>query len=322
MFGSETEAPPCAPGGRPVRLGPDAAWPKTGPYCLDDERAYAGWREQKLARHPRHAEELLVEVRDLAAPSECERAEILRRIVAANMAVYATNADDDDVSRWGLVAFAAAFGLVAVEDHRSAEANGIVRIEVADGGGRLGYIPYTDRPINWHTDGYYSFHGADKAIAAMVLHCRRPAGAGGVNRLLDPEIAYIRLRDEDPSLIEALMRPDSMTIPAGEEAGGRPRPDNAGPVFFVDPRSGALGMRFTARKRNVVWRDDPVVRRAVQTLLAVLDDDPLIVETRLAAGQGVICNNVLHDRSAFSGGNRLLYRVRYTDRVGRPGPRS
>ena len=85
------------------------------------------------------------------------------------------------------------------------------------------------------------------------------------------------------------------------------------------PRSGALGMRFTARKRNVVWRDDPVTHRAVRSLLGVLRDDPLILETRLAAGQGVICNNVLHDRSVFSGGSRLLYRVRYPDRVGRPG---
>ena len=142
-----------------------------------------------------------------------------------------------------------------------------------------------------------------------------PGFSGGINRLLDPEIAYIRLRDEDPSLIAALMRSDTMTIPAGEAAGGRLRPDNAGPVVFVDPRSGALGMRFTARRRNVSWRDDPVTQRAVRSLLAVLRDDPLIVETRLAAGQGVICNNVLHDRSAFSGGSRLLYRVRYKDRV-------
>ena len=50
------------------------------------------------------------------------------------------------------------------------------------------------------------------------------------------------------------MRPDAMTIPANVEESGRARPDNPGPVFFVDPRSGALGMRFTARKRNVVWR--------------------------------------------------------------------
>ena len=194
-----------------------------------------------------------------------------------------------------LIAFGEAFGLTAVEDHRSAGLDGIVRIEVVDQGGRLGYIPYTDRPINWHTDGYYNFHGPDRAIRAMLLHCQSPSASGGVNRLLDPEIAYIRLRDQDASLIEALMRTDAMTIPASIEAGGRVRPENVGPVFFVDPRSGALGMRFTARRRNVVWREDSVTQRSVEALLGVLRADPLVAETRLAAGQGLVCNNVLHE---------------------------
>ncbi len=326
MFGREAERFPgtsaVAWGGRSEGAGASGrSWPRAGRFSLDDDLAYAEWRDRTLARHPTKAEDLVVEVRDLAAPTPGERAEILRRIDAANMAFYATKADagDDELSRRNLIAFGTAFGMVAIEDHRSAGADGIVRIEVVDGGGRLGYIPYTDKPINWHTDGYYNFHGPDRAIAAMLLHCQRPAQSGGINRLLDPEIAYLRLRDEDPSLVAALMRADAMTIPAGEEAGGRSRPDNVGPVFFVHPRSGALGMRFTARKRNVVWRDDPVTHRAVRSLLGVLRDDPLILETRLASGQGVICNNVLHDRSVFSGGNRLLYRVRYTDRVGAPG---
>ena len=41
---------------------------------------------------------------------------------------------------------------------------------------------------------------------------------------------------------------------------------------------------------------------------------------RFAPGQGVICNNVLHARSAFrdhdaAGGQRLLWRARYRERV-------
>jgi hypothetical protein len=295
-------------------------WPPAGPFSLDGDSAYAEWREKKLDRYPRRIDDLIVEIRDLASPTASERAEILRRIDAANMALYATTANiaDDDRSRHDLIALGAALGLTAVEDHRSAAADGIVRIEVVDQGGRLGYIPYTDRPINWHTDGYYNFHGAGCAIRAMLLHCQRPAASGGDNRLLDPEIAYIRLRDEDPSLVEALMRPDAMTVPASVEASGRVRLDNVGPVYFVDSCSAALGMRFTARKRNVIWRDDSVTQGAVEALLRILREDPLIAETRLAAGQGLICNNVLHDRSAFAGGDRLLYRVRYGDRVGRP----
>jgi hypothetical protein len=41
---------------------------------------------------------------------------------------------------------------------------------------------------------------------------------------------------------------------------------------------------------------------------------------RLAGGQGLVCNNVLHNRSAFNdapapGRGRLVYRARYFDRV-------
>jgi hypothetical protein len=54
----------------------------------------------------------------------------------------------------------------------------------------------------------------------MVLHCVRPAASGGVNRLLDPELAYIALRDADPAHGAALMQPDAMTIPARTDDDG------------------------------------------------------------------------------------------------------
>ena len=291
------------------------------PFRLDDYTAYAAWREARLAAYPARKEDFVVEVEDLGAPTRPEREAIRRLARLANMAVYVTrsNLADERATRRNLIAFGLAFGLAAIEDHRSAEADGIVRIEVVDRGGRLGYIPYTDRPINWHTDGYYNYHGPGRSVRAMLLHCMRPAGEGGVNRLIDPEIAYIRLRDDDPRHIEALMHPAAMTIPESVEANGRVRAENVGPVFYVDSH-GVLGMRFTARKRNVVWRDDPATRAAVARLEAVLAEDPLVLETRMAAGQGVICNNVLHDRTGFSpsedsGRGRLLLRIRYAGRI-------
>ena len=207
-----------------------------------------------------------------------------------------------------------------VEDHRSGEADGIVAIEVASDGGRAGYIPYSTRPISWHTDGYYNYHGPSRSVQAMVLHCVRDAPEGGVNSLLDQDIAYIRLRDRDPAFIAALMHPEAMTIPAGEEAGGRPRPDNTGPVFFVDPATGALVMRYTARKRYVSWRADVTTRRALAALEEVLQTDPLIFTYKMQPGEGMVCNNVLHTRTGFdncgAAAGRLLYRVRYCARVG------
>ena len=230
---------------------------------------------------------------------------------------------DAQGTRRALAAFARHFGLIRFERHRSAEADGIVALEVIAEGGRLGYIPYTNRPLGWHTDGYYNYEGPARMIRAMLLHCVRSASQGGDNSLFDHEIAYIRLRDENPDFIAALMHPEAMTIPANEEADGKMRAENSGPVFVLDPATGGLTMRYTARKRYIRWREDVTTEAAVRALERVLSEDPLIMRVRLAPGEGVICNNIMHDRIGFetgpsSGPGRLLYRIRSYDRVRDP----
>jgi alpha-ketoglutarate-dependent taurine dioxygenase len=296
-------------------------WPESGPFCLRDKRSYEKWRESKLADYPARMEAARVTVRDLAHPSETECAAIRMHCGHRNMALYDSGllGSDPVRARLALRRLAAALNLRHAEDHRSMEADGIVAIEVCAAGGKAGYIPYSNKAISWHTDGYYNFLGAARCVQAMVLHCVRDAPDGGVNSLLDHEIAYIRLRDEDPALIEALMHPEAMTIPPGEEAGHLPRPENRGPVFFVEPKHGALVMRFTARKRNAYWRDDRTTHRAAGALANMLESDPHIVTYKLRPGEGIVCNNVLHCRSAFVDTSekpgRLLYRIRYYDRV-------
>ncbi len=308
---------PLASDGTAASLEPDK-----GPFSLKDDKSYAAWRSAKLAAYPKDASELRVTVRDLGSPTPSER-EALRGLCArANMALYDCGPLGSDAVkvRPALRALADALNMQHVEDHRSGGADGIVAIEVANEGGRAGYIPYSTRPISWHTDGYYNYHGPSRCVQAMLLHCVRDAPEGGVNGLLDHDIAYIRLRDRDPAFIAALMHPEAMTIPAGEEAHGRPRPDNAGPVFFTDPATGALVMRYTARKRYVSWRQDGTTRRALEALDEVLETDPLILTYKMRAGEGMVCNNVLHNRTGFdnrgAAEGRLLYRVRYYGRVG------
>ncbi len=292
-----------------------------GPFCLDDEAAYGAWRDAKLASYPQSAAPLRVEIKDLENPSPAELRAIRNACRAANMAIYDSGPAGSDHARVRPVlrAFAAALKLRDAENHRSQGDDGVVSIEVAASGGRAGYIPYSTRPLSWHTDGYYNYDGPSRCVKAMVLHCVRDAAEGGVNGLLDHEIAYIRLRDSNPAFIEALMLPEAMTIPAGEDGYGAPRPDNAGPVFFIDPESQTLGMRYTARKRHVLWRQDLRTQAAVKALEEVLAADPLILRHKLHPGEGVICNNILHNRSAFTecadGSGRLLYRMRFHDRI-------
>lgn len=287
------------------------------PYAFDQPQAYLRWRERKLARYPRRAEELIVEVRDPRKLSDGEAAEIRRVCGIANMAVYSSPlagvADKDIARRLG-----ARLGLQRLHANPLADEDGISSLEVTPEKSGRGYIPYSNRRLLWHTDGYYS--PPRQRIGAFILHCVRPAAAGGENRLLDPEIAYILLRDADPEHVKALSAPDAMTIPANEEDAAAARPAQTGPVFSTD--AGTLHMRYTARTRSIEWRADEATRAAVQFLKELLESGSRHVFTlRLAGGQGLVCNNVLHDRSAFTddpapGLNRLVYRARYRERMG------
>jgi hypothetical protein len=292
-------------------------------FLLGDDQAYRRWRETKLANYPRAPDELTIEVQELTAPTAAESEAILAACRRANMCLYRSRMPQSDAqaTRRALADFAHRFGLVRFEAHRSAEADGIVALEVAKHGGRSGYIPYSNRAMGWHTDGYYNYENPGRMIRSMLLHCVRSASEGGSNGLLDHEIVYIRLRDKNPDYIAALMRPDAMAIPANEEANGTTREENVGPEFVVDPDSGTLAMRYTARKRNIRWRDDDATQAAVRALEQVLHDDALIMRVKFAPGEGIICNNVLHDRIGFDAAEtvepgRLVYRIRSYDRVG------
>lgn len=285
-----------------------------GPFDLDDERAYRDWREAKLADAPPSLETLVVEVDDPFALSEAERRALLQRCARFNMAIYRTA---PGVAGPGLPrALGRHLGLERLDANWLADEGGISPITVRTGAGPAGaYIPYTDRAIQWHTDGYY--HPVQRRIRGMILHCVRPAAGGGANRLLDHELAYIALRDLDPAHVRALSAPGAMTIPERTDDDGVARPAETGPVFSVDA-DGHLHMRYTARTRSIAWQDDAATQAAVAALRGVLATSPFVLQGRLEAGMGLVCNNVLHDREAFvddPAAPRLLYRARFLDRV-------
>ena len=285
-------------------------------FDLDNATAYAAWREAKLAAHPRRLEDLQVEVADPRRLTSAEREALLARCGVANMALYAsaTGSDPDkDIPRL----LGRQIGLVNLDANRLADDDGISPLAVAPAGTRTEFIPYTDRGIKWHTDGYYNT--LDRQVRGLLLHCVQSAESGGENRLMDHEIAYILLRDENPVHIRAFMAADAMTIPPRLEDGEVARAAQPGPVFSVYP-DGQLHMRYTARTVSIEWHDDPATKGAVAALERLLADDasPWVFRGRLEPGMGLVCNNVLHDRAAFADSEahkRLLYRARYFDRV-------
>ena len=284
-------------------------------FDLANREAYVAWRAQKLADFPSDIAALVVRVDDPRALTAMERAAILDRCARANMAIYASHSGDDpdkEIPR----RLAAQVGLVQLDSNYLADDDGITPIAVAAEGTRTAYIPYTTRPIKWHTDGYYN--PPQRKIRGMVLHCVRNAASGGENALMDPELAYMLLRDENPGHVRALMQLDAMTIPLREEEGEVARGDQSGPVFSVS-QAGHLHMRYTARTRSIAWRDDAATRAAVKALEDILASvSPYVFRGRLDPGMGLVCNNVLHDRAGFTdipARKRLIYRARYYDRV-------
>jgi alpha-ketoglutarate-dependent taurine dioxygenase len=284
------------------------------PFDLANPEAYRVWREAKLENHPRSLGDLVVEVGDPRQLTPAEHEAILERCRRANMAIYASpfTGEDKDIPRL----MGRQFGLVHLDGNWLADEDGISSLEVAEGTEtRKDFIPYTTRAIRWHTDGYYN--PPARRIWAMVLHCVRDAAQGGDNALMDHEMAYLLLRDENPEFIRALMAPDAMTIPARDDENGVARAAEAGPVFLVSPETGALHMRYTARTRSIAWKADDATKAAVAALERLLaSDSPYIFRGRLSPGMGLICNNVLHDRSGFNDDParpRLLYRARYLD---------
>jgi alpha-ketoglutarate-dependent taurine dioxygenase len=285
------------------------------PFDLNDTASYLHWREHKLANAPKSTQELIVEVRDPRTLTPYEHAALAQRIRRCNMAIYASpmHGEDTDIPRQ----LGAQFRLEHLDANWLAGEDGVSEIRVFDNGTRQHYIPYTDRPIKWHTDGYYN--PPEREIRAMVLHCVRNASHGGENQLMDHEMAYLLLRDEDPKFIKALMQPDAMTIPERVDETDGVRPAQSGPVFSLDAH-GNLHMRYTARTRSITWKQDPATKAAVAALECLLaSDTPHVFKARLEPGMGLLCNNVLHDRSAFSDdpahAPRLLYRARYLDRI-------
>ncbi len=292
--------------------------PVSNPFDLDDSVAYSAWREKKLDTAPRRIEDILVALDNPRALTVAERDALLGRCATANMALYTSNTvgDADKEIPRGL---GRQLGLVHLDSHWLTDDDAISPISVRGAevrGERREFIPYTDKPIRWHTDGYYNL--PERTVRGMILHCVQSAASGCENQLLDHEIAYILLRDENPDHIRALSREDAMIIPARMDESGVARAAQGGPVFSLDAQ-GFLHMRYTARTVSIEWRRDAATEAAVTALVRILaTPTPWTLHGRLEPGMGLACNNVLHDRSAFTETpecRRLLYRARYHERV-------
>ena len=280
-------------------------------YNLESVTEYETWRERKLAAYPVNLADNLVHLSDLQALSAQELSEISDKLNNANWLVYESEVAELD--KQGLHAFAQQLSLSQFDNHTCAD-EGVSEIStISPDKERAGFIPYTNRRLKWHTDGYYQ--PDSHWVSSIILHCNQPATTGGVNQVVDPELLYIHLRDENPDFISALTKPDCFTIPAYETDGKTRRAISHGPVFWFNERQ-QLQMRYTQRTKHIIWSDDPLLADAMQSITTWLDTSEQIMSMQLQAGQGLLSRNVLHNRTAFIDdlvNPRRLLRARYLD---------
>lgn len=287
-------------------------------FLIQSNNEYQNWRFQKLKNYPMKVEQLIVEISNPFEITLEEKKAIQRNCLKTNFSIYRLKYDQSE-DKSVVIAIARQLGLSNMDANLCADEDCVSTIKVSNEDQMGSYIPYTDKLLNWHTDGYYNKD--ERRIRAFLMHCVCPAKIGGENSYFDPEIAYILLRDKNPKYVEALMQNGVMTIPSNCYENQEIRQEKTGPVFILDKETQSLYMRYTARSRNIIWKDDPSIQQAKNALTKILSNNQFKFNYKLKNGEGVICNNVIHNRQRFIDDperRRLLFRARFYNRVAKP----
>lgn len=202
---------------------------------------YQAWQEAKLEKYQTNLEDCIVEIENPKNLTKNEKAKLLEIVKSNNFVIFQTKIKDEFDKN--IATLNQQLGLVDYDKHLFAKNNGLSYIQKTDLKKQGEFIPYTDKELNWHTDGYYNCE--TERVRAFSLFCVRPAKVGGENQFIDYEMVYMLLQQQNPAIIEALEHPKAMTIPKFEN-----RPVSTGGVFFEDKKTKKLMMRYTQRKKK------------------------------------------------------------------------
>ena len=269
---------------------------------------YNSWANDKLDSYTNNINNLMVEIKNPLKLSKSEKKECVRVIKNQNMVFFNIEKPQKNID-FSLKELAHQFGMGNYELDSKSDMSGLTKIQVDTKKYHGGYIPYTNKPLNWHTDGYYNT--TKNPILSWLLYCESPSDSGGVNRFMDHEIAYILYNKHYKNMHE-LMKEDAYIIPENKI---NSRSKIKGYVFgFVNEK---LHMRFSMRERNIVWEKDII--NSINNLKKIIKESTTFhVNYKLMPGQGVLTNNVIHMRTTFTNTknkNRLLYRLRSKKRI-------
>ena len=263
------------------------------------------WAAQKENNIPKNINEISVEIKDINRATKNEISKIRSTLDKFNSCLYRSNRDLESNSC--LLDFAKAVGMKTF-DFNNIEASEISTISSIKSE-KIQYIPYTNKALNWHTDGYYD----KKPLFSWLLHCINPADDGGENYLLDHELAmreYVLSYDD----IEVLMNKRAITIP---ESQGSNRSEISTYIFSFDNDYEKLHMRFSMRKENIKMSDNTFT--AMSKLTDVIENNcsKYSITYKLSKNEGILSNNILHGRNSFKDDKvqRKLLRIRSYERL-------
>ena len=263
------------------------------------------WAEEKERNIPHNIDGIMVNIHDINNVKISEIAKIKETINKCNSCIYSSKIALK--SNTNLLKFVESVGM-RTYDRNNIESNEISTITPLESN-KINYIPYTDKSLNWHTDGYYD----KKSIFSWLLHCVHPATHGGENYLLDHELAlreYV-LRHDD---INNLMSEDALTIPESKDTS---RAEISTYIFSIKNQYKKLHMRFSMRKDNI--GTSPKAGDAVTKLKQTIENDcaKYSLTYKLQKNEGIITNNILHGRKAFKDDKvkRKLLRIRSYERL-------
>lgn len=280
---------------------------------LETFRSDSSW-QKKISLYRDILKTPILELNDPNHISASEKYLISHRLKNTNMVVYRFNNINTD-KRAAIKSFALNLGLGKAKNHMHSDDDGLAELKTKNDLALRGFIPYSDKKLNWHTDGYY--YPENNMVKTMLLHCVQPALSGGEIQAIDHEILFGILYRLKPLLALALTQKDTMTIPEHKIDGIIVRECQTGPVFYHDGIQ--LRMRYTQRKRNIIWKNDPLVNEALNELdNIIIKNTDLIFSRRLKSGEGILCNNIPHRREAYEDASdiktkRLVYRGRYNE---------
>ena len=283
------------------------------PFLLENQAEYEAWKKIKLSSYPKSLSDLCVKI-DQNNFGQTQIDDLKKILSKYNFVLYKFDSKIDDLV---LQQFCKKLNLVESISNPLSDINNISNITDNSNKTREKikgeYIPYTNKKLNWHTDGYY--YPTNFSVKSFLLHCENQAESGGKNHLIDHEIIYIFLRDHNPEFIDILMQKDIMEIPKNKNISSSK--SIKGPVFYID-KENYLNMRYTSRKQNIVWKKDDMIKKIKIFLDNFLNDnEEYIFSLLLENNQGYLANNVLHRREEYIDGEkkRLLKRIRFLNRI-------